>query len=240
MRNMDTASFSYVGSELELFRSADRWKAYWGSRLGDYVTGRVLEVGAGIGGTTEVLFTGRESEWVCLEPDPAMSDRLRQAVDTGRLPPHCRVVTGTLTDLDAADRFDTILYIDVLEHIEDDRDELARAAARLAPGGHLIVLAPAHQFLFTAFDREIGHYRRYDRKSLLALDPPALRLATAFYLDSVGMLASLGNRLLLRSSMPTKAQIRLWDRVMVPLSQSLDPLFRRTLGKTVVAIWKAP
>ena len=140
MRNMDSASFSYVGSELELFRSADRWKAYWGSRLGDYVTGRVLEVGAGIGGTTEVLFTGRESEWVCLEPDPGMSERLRLAVDTGRLPPHCRVVTGTLTDLDAADRFDTILYIDVLEHIEDDRDELARAAARLAPGGHLIVL----------------------------------------------------------------------------------------------------
>ncbi|UEM19787.1 class I SAM-dependent methyltransferase [Skermanella mucosa] len=237
---MDTTSFSYVGSELELFRSADRWKAYWGMRLSAYVTGRVLEVGAGIGGTTEVLVTGREVEWVCLEPDPAMSDRLRQAVDTGRLPAHCRVLTGTLTDLGAADQFDTILYIDVLEHIEDDRDELARAAARLAPGGHLIVLAPAHQFLFTAFDQEIGHYRRYDRKSLLALEPPDLRVETVFYLDSIGMLASLGNRLLLRSSMPTAGQIRLWDRVMVPLSRRLDPLLRRNLGKTVVAIWTAP
>ncbi|WP_158046818.1 class I SAM-dependent methyltransferase [Skermanella pratensis] len=237
---MDTASFSYVGSELELFRSADRWKAYWGSCLGDYVTGRVLEVGAGIGGTTEVLVTGREIEWVCLEPDRAMSDRLRQAVDRGRLPPHCRVLTGTLSDLGAADQFDTILYIDVLEHIEDDRDELARAAARLAPGGHLIVLAPAHQFLFTAFDREIGHYRRYDRKSLLALEPPDLHVETAFYLDSVGMLASLGNRLLLRASMPTAGQIRMWDQMMVPLSRRIDPLLRRSLGKTVVAIWTAP
>ncbi|QQP92903.1 class I SAM-dependent methyltransferase (plasmid) [Skermanella sp. TT6] len=237
---MDTTGFSYAGSELELFRSAERWKTYWGSRLGGYVTGRVLEVGAGIGGTTEVLVTGRAIEWVCLEPDPALSDRLRRSVDAGRLPDRCRVVTGTVADLGAEDRFDTVLYIDVLEHIEDDRAELARAAARLEPGGHLIVLAPAHQFLFTAFDREIGHYRRYDRKSLLALEPPGLRMATAFYLDSVGMLASLGNRLLLRSSMPTAGQIRLWDRMMVPLSRGLDPLLRRSLGKTVVAIWTAP
>ena len=168
-----------------------------------------------------------------------MSDRLRRAVGEGLLPAHCRVVTGTLADLYDADEFDAILYIDVLEHIEDDRIELARAAARLARGGHLVVLAPAHRFLFTAFDREIGHFRRYCRKSLLALEPPGLRVETAFYLDSVGMLASLGNRLMLRSSMPTARQIRVWDRMMVPLSRRIDPLFRRNLGKTVVAIWTA-
>ena len=89
---------------------------------------------------------------------------------------------------------------------------------------------------------------RLGKATRAVADNPALAAASGIDVDSVirivwitgGMLASLGNRLLLRSSMPTEAQIRLWDRVMVPLSQSLDPLFRRTLGKTVVAIWKAP
>lgn len=237
---MDTTTIDYAGSELELFRAATRWKEYWSACLRPYVSGRVLEVGAGIGGTTGVLATGREEEWVCLEPDPAMASRLRAAAEAGRLPPTCRVRTGTLADVAASDRFDTILYIDVLEHIEDDRAELARAAAHLAPGGHLVVLAPAHRFLFTPFDQAIGHFRRYDRASLLGLEPPGVRVAAAFYLDSVGMLASLGNRLLLRSGMPTEGQIRLWDKAMVPLSRRLDPLLRRSVGKTVVTVWKAP
>lgn len=57
-------------------------------------------------------------------------------------------ICGTLEAL-AALAFDTIIYIDVLEHIEDDREELNRAASHLRPGGHLIILSPAHQKLFT-------------------------------------------------------------------------------------------
>ena len=68
-----------------------------------------------------------------------------------------------------------MLYIDVLEHIEHDLDELARAASHLAPGGHLVVLAPAHQALFSDFDRAIGHYRRYNRAGLQKLAPAGLR-----------------------------------------------------------------
>lgn len=72
----------------------------------------------------------------------------------------------TLAALPRDSRFDTILYIDVLEHIADDRAELVEAARRLNPGGYLVVLSPAHQWLFTAFDAAIGHVRRYTAKSL--------------------------------------------------------------------------
>jgi hypothetical protein len=58
------------------------------------------------------------------------------------------------------------------------------------------------------------------------------------YLDCVGLLASLGNRLVLKSKMPSKRQIALWDRGMVPLSTVLDPLLRYSVGKSVFGVWR--
>ena len=91
--------------------------------------------------------------------------------------------------------------------------------------------------MFSPFDAAIGHYRRYDRKSLLSAKPEDLHVERLFYLDSVGLLASLGNRLLLRASSPTAAQIALWDGKMVPVSRWLDPVLGLRLGKTIVAVF---
>jgi len=233
----DQTGFRYTGSELELFAAATRWKAYWAGMLRRFVTGRVLEVGAGIGSNVPPLLSAQVSAWTALEPDDALAERMRNLLARGALPALCAVVTGTLAELPAEERFDTILYIDVLEHIADDRAEIARAAAHLAPGGRLIVLVPAHPFLFSPFDAGIGHHRRYSRAALTALAPPGCRLERCRMLDSVGFFASLANRLALRAAHPTQGQIRLWDRVMVPLSRWLDPLLGYRFGKTVVAVW---
>ncbi len=233
-------SFVYVGTELDLFATAERWKAYVRRQVRPYLGRQVLEVGAGHGGTTRVLCGVEQECWVCLEPDRSLADRLIAAISAGELPDCCEARIGTLADLDDGDRFDTILYMDVLEHIADDRAELARAADQLRPGGHLIVLAPAHQWLFTPFDEAIGHYRRYTRRSLRAAAPDGLALSRLVYLDSIGMLASLGNRLVLKSSMPSSGQIAAWDRLMVPLSTLADPLLGYSIGKSVLAVWKKP
>ena len=126
----------------------------------------------------------------------------------------------------------------MLEHIEDDRNELARAAARLKPGGALIVLAPAHPFFFSPYDGAIGHFRRYTRSSLQIAGPETLRLEELAYLDAAGMLASAANRFLLQSAMPTERQILMWDRLLVPVSRLIDPLFAGRVGKSVLAVWR--
>jgi len=143
-----------------------------------------------------------------------------------------------LNSIPDSELYDTVLYIDVLEHIERDRDELERATKHLVPGGHLVVVAPAHQWLFSPFDAAIGHFRRYSRRSLGDLDPPGMQVVLARYLDSVGLLASLANRLVLRSAMPTVGQIRIWDNFMVPWSRFLDPIFLYGIGKTIVVVWR--
>lgn len=230
--------FTYVGSELQLFAAATRWKRYLRHQIGPYLKGRVLEVGAGLGTTARALSGGHEEEWVCLEPDPELASQVEAKVHTGELPSHCRSVVGTIAACDDLGSFDAILYVDVLEHIAEDYDELTRASRLLLKGGQLVVLAPAHQWLFTSFDRAIGHHRRYSRRALTGLDVPGLRVRTSRYLDSVGLLASAGNRLFLRSAMPSPSQIRFWDSVLVRFSRVLDPLVGYHVGKSVLVVWQ--
>src|SRR5206468_4391930 len=108
---------------------------------------------------TRYLDTGRLSRFVCLEPDTELVGRLADQLRAGSR--KYETICGTLASIPAEECFDTICYIDVLEHIEDDAGEMKRAAAHLRPGGRVIVLSPAHQWLFTAFDGAIGHFRRY-------------------------------------------------------------------------------
>jgi 2-polyprenyl-3-methyl-5-hydroxy-6-metoxy-1,4-benzoquinol methylase len=148
---------AYVGNELELFEHAVNWKRYWASWAEPFVRGEVLDVGAGLGVNARSLATRAVTRWTFLEPDPSLCAGLRRRLDVAPVAATTRIVTGTIQTIDAREQFDTILYIDVLEHIADDAEELRRSAGRLRSGGSLIVLAPAHQWLFTPFDRAATH-----------------------------------------------------------------------------------
>jgi SAM-dependent methyltransferase len=233
----ESRSYAYVGSELDLFALAKNWKHYWASKVRRHLGARVLDVGAGLGATARLLCTEQQISWLALEPDPNLARRMLEEVSVGAFSKACKVMVGTIDDIAAQEVFDTILYVDVLEHISDDRNELERAASHLDLGGKVVVLAPAHQTLYSRFDEAIGHFRRYDRKMVRALCPIGLQLDQVQYLDSVGLLASLGNRLLLKSANPTASQIRLWDRWMVPMSRLVDPVTGYRLGKSILAVW---
>jgi SAM-dependent methyltransferase len=233
--------FIYAGKELELFARAVRWKSYFASEIRPFLRGEVLEVGAGIGGTTRVLCDDPMLlRWTCLEPDFRMASALMGRVRELPGAAAIDVRVGTLADLEASRRFDCILYIDVLEHIEDDAAEMARAAARLRPGGRIVVLAPAHEALYSEFDASVDHYRRYDRPTLRRAMPREAGLACErlIYLDSVGLLLSLANRVFLRRAMPTMQNILFWDRVCVPLSRVVDRWMGHRVGKTVLGVWR--
>lgn len=231
----------YPGNELDLFQQALNWKRYWSHRIRPYLDKTVLEVGAGLGANVQLLVSPAQRQWHCLEPDPQLSERIKAKIRAGRLPEVCSAKAGTIDDLPAQSQFDTILYIDVMEHIEADATEFSKAASRLSSGGHLVILSPAYQALYSPFDAAIGHYRRYSRSTLKKLgDGTVLKRVTVFYLDSVGLAASLANKVLLRSTMPTIKHVEIWDRVMVRMSRAIDPLLLHTIGKTIVGVWKNP
>lgn len=228
--------FTYIGTELELFAQAKNWKNYLRVLLKRYIKGNVLEVGAGIGSNTQMLNYSQYEQWLCLEPDPSLFQTLNFSIDAGRIT-NCSAYNGTINCLDKHN-FDSILYIDVLEHIRNDREEVIKATQHLKPGGNLIILGPAHQWLFTPFDSAIGHYRRYSKSMLKAILPDDIKVIKLAYVDCVGLLASLGNKLILRQNKPTLKQIKIWDKYMVPLSRKLDPVLGYQLGKTILLVGK--
>lgn len=228
--------FTYSGSELDLFAHAVNWKSYWGSLLQAFLKGDVLEVGAGTGNNTRHLHSRRYSRWVSLEPDQELAAYLKKSFHKNHSYEKYEAVNGTITSLGSDYMFDTILYIDVLEHIEDDKEELNKASCHLKPGGYLIILSPALPVLYSEFDAGIGHFRRYTKNTLKNIIPPGLRIERLMYLDAVGLIVSMGNRLFLRQNMPSLKQIQVWDRFIIPCSKHIDRLTGYRIGKSLLAV----
>jgi len=232
------SEYSYVGEELDQARHAHNWKSYFGLCLSPYLRGRVLEVGAGLGGTTIPLRGETAASWTCLEPDASLAARLRTTLEQNPSPVPTTVTVGGMEAIAPDEVFDAILYIDVLEHIEDDRAELKRAFDHLSATGNVVVLSPAFPQLFSELDRGLGHFRRYTKRTLCDVFPDGTIPVRVFYLDSIGMLASLANKFIMRQTAPTEKQIKFWDRTIIPLSRVADRLLRYSLGRSVVAIYR--
>ena len=222
----------YIGSELELFSHAKHWKQYWVDKVQPFIKGPVLEVGAGIGSNTKLL-NSPGITWHQLEPDTNFYQQLKH--DSQQLK-NCEAFHGFLKNHPKTN-YQTIIYIDVLEHIEHDGEELKIAADKLKTGGKVIVLSPAHQSLMSNFDRNIGHFRRYNKKMLQDICPTNMSVERQYYLDSVGLLASFAARFV-KSGNPTLKLILLWDRLMVPVSRFIDPVLFFLLGKTIITVYE--
>ena len=229
--------FSYEGRDLETMAILLRYYRWILEMFSPYLSGHAVEFGAGQGTISEILLP-RIDKLDLIEPSANLFEVLRQKFDGNeRIALFDSTLEDHLKDAAPASR-DVAILVNVLEHIEDDRQEVTRAAALLNPGGRLIVMSPAHQGLFSPLDEAAGHFRRYSRAGLLNLTPPETSVVEAKYLDCVGMAASLANRMMLRQGTPSEGQIHLWDRGMIPLSRLLDPVFGYRLGKSILAVWE--
>lgn len=198
---------------------ADNYNTWLLDRSRPYLGRRVLDVGAGLGTFTELAADGREV--VALEPEAAFAADLRKRF-AGR--PNVQVVEAEADELEESEPFDSVICFNVLEHIPDDEGALRQFHSRLAPGGHLLLLVPAHPFLFGAIDRTVHHERRYRREPLRRLlEQTGFAVQTARYVNPLGALGWLvSGRVLGRGQIPT-GPLRLYDS-LVPVLRALDRL----------------
>jgi hypothetical protein len=228
----------YAGKELQLFEGAVKWKRYFSPFIKPYLKSSVIEVGPGLAPNTPLLNDGSADVWVMLEADAIMALDIEKKIKNGLLPSNCKVVGGTLSFLEKKTKYDSILYIDVLEHIKKDKEEIQLATGLLKPGGHLVVLSPAFRSLYSPFDKTIGHYTRYTKQTLRKLLPASLAEVDLRYLDSTGFFLSLANRLLLKQKYPTQAQVNTWNRYAIPVSRITDRIVNYSFGRSILGIWK--
>lgn len=227
----------YPGTELTLSSKASNWKAYLADKIGDHFHGDVLDVGAGLGSNTTYLANSQCRTWTFLEPDRTFSDSLQKTAENFE-ELSFKFIHSTLREHTFTQKYDTICYLDVLEHIEDDTSEILKSQKLLKKNGLLIILVPSYPSLYSDFDKSVGHIKRYNRKDLQRFCSQSLILEKLFNLDSMGMVCSAINRYILKRDNIRQKDIYFWDKTMVPLSKRIDPLINFQVGKSLVAIFR--
>src|SRR6185437_5122059 len=107
---------------------------------------------------------------------------------------------------------DTILMMNVLEHIEDDSQALAHLRTLLPPGGKLVIVVPAHQLLYSKMDANIDHFRRYAKKGLVELlEKNGYAIRQAKYANWLGAVGWFVNGRIFRRKLIPSRQLRLFD-----------------------------
>jgi len=151
--------------------------------------------------------------------------------------PNVEVVEGDAETVAGGNTYDSIVMVNVLEHIPDDVGALRALKASLNPGGRIIVYVPAFNVLYSRFDRAIGHYRRYRRKTLaLAFRRAGLEDARVHYVNGLGFFAWLVHARVLRQT-PTRGwATRLYDRTAVPVLRRLEHDNPPPFGQSVLGV----
>lgn len=222
---------------LDRLAAAPRYNRWMFERLRPWVGDRVLEIGSGIGNLSAFLVD--RSRVVLSDTDPRYLDRLRQRFAGN---PNVMVVELRLPEFNdqvAAERLDTVICLNVLEHVRDDMLSLATVYRLLQPGGRLVLLVPALPALFGTLDRALGHFRRYT--------PAELRhifTATGFHTRHMEYFNLAGvpgwwftGRVLKRDLIPA-GPLRLYD-ALVPLFR-LERVLPWRIGQSLIAIAERP
>lgn len=222
---------------LERMATAQAFSRWMYQRLAPWIGQRVLEVGSGIGNISQ-FFADRERV-VLTDTDAGYRETLRARFAHR---PNVAVRELSLPDVPAdlvAERFDTIVCLNVLEHIEDDRASLAAMRGLLVPGGRLVLLVPAVPFLYGTLDRALGHYRRYTPALLRQRYAEAsLRPRRIEYFNLAGMPGWWFVGKVLRREVIPQSSLRFYDR-LVPLFR-LERLLPWRLGQSLIAIGERP
>ena len=220
-RGQDVTEAADYGAhdELHALAHARRFHRWLVALLGPALHGDVLEVGAGIGTVTRVLASRDGLRVTSLEPDPVLYAELSAARDEM---PGVDLRNCSTLDLEG-ERFDSVVYVNVMEHIEDHLGELRRGLSLLRPGGSLGLVIPAMPSLYGSLDLKSGHFRRYRRRRLIELvEAAGFEVVTVRHFDAAGVVPYwLSIRLgAMRALSPASA--RLFDTVLVPMSMAVD------------------
>ncbi|HVF35680.1 MAG TPA: class I SAM-dependent methyltransferase [Candidatus Saccharimonadia bacterium] len=231
---MKRGSFDYEGRDLEAMAHAPNYHAWIRDEFRSCLAGDVLEVGAGAGTFTQALLAASPMSLTAIEPSHDMHSLLvaRHGGDA-----RVRVHRATTSDLDGdAARFDAVVYNNVLEHIADDLAEMRRAHALLRPGGALLVFSPALPWLMSAFDRRVGHVRRYRRRELGERAALAgFQVERLHYVDLPGMVPWY-LFMVLGGAMLNPRNVGSYDTFAVPVVRWLERLVRPPLGRNVLMV----
>lgn len=231
-----TTTPAYTIRDQERMQLAPRYFA-WQAELAQAALGnRVLEIGCGVGNFTEHLLG--KSLVVAIDIEGSCIERIAES-----FPRSANLVAQKLDVLDPAFtdlrryQIDSIVCLNVLEHVRDDTQALRHMHAMLPPGGRVVLIVPAFEALYGPIDRRLGHFRRYTKRSVRTLArntgyvPAVLR-----YMNVIGMLGWYCNAHILRFTEQSARQIAIFDKYCVPVMRRLESWIAPPFGQSLFAV----
>ncbi len=237
-----TTTYSSIGDQnLHALAEAGAFTDWMYAQIRPYVQGRILEIGSGTGTYSAKLIRDFPAQPIILtDIDPTYVEHLQT---TYREQPHISCRELNLDDPtpapDLIGKVDTIIMLNVLEHIKNDEQALRALQELLSPQGTLLVLVPAHPRLYNVIDQAVGHFRRYTRAGMrLVTERASLRIHSLFFFNAVSILPWWIQGSLLKQPAIRSGSLKLFDH-LVPLFAWVERfILRKKLGISLIAVLK--
>ena len=222
---------------LEALEGAENYNRWLADLTRPFLGDDPIEIGSGLGGNAALWLASGVERVTVSELDPVALTRLEQ-----RFAGDGRVAVAEI-DLEHAPDLSHSAFValNVLEHIADDRGALRGAARLVRPGGAVVVFVPAFPFAAGRFDRMIGHYRRYTKRTIGdAYAEAGIHLDVVRYVNAPGLLAWFVSVKLLRQVPGEGRLLRLWDGRVIPVARATERRWAPLFGQSLLAVGHCP
>jgi len=227
---------------LDAFSDAERYNQWILEVIRPYCKGRIIEIGSGIGNMSQ-LFVRENFSVVLSDLRESYCQTLRDKFSAIEFPP-------AVVQLDLAhpefskvyaehlNSFDSLIILNVLEHIKDDAQAIRNCHSLLKDDGHLIVFVPAIQSLYNRFDKGLGHFKRYDKKTLSQLiSQNKFEIIFSKYMNFAGIFGWFFSGKVFGNAIVPGKQVKLFNH-FVPLFRLVDRIIFNATGLGVVCVGK--
>jgi SAM-dependent methyltransferase len=233
--NSPSPSFVYASNELDSLVGASNYYRGILDYFRPYLGKRILEIGAGIGTFSSLLLEAYPSHLLLFEPSRNLLPRLRDRFSLDR-----RVTViedSSFEGVAQSAEVDSIVLVNVLEHIQEDEATLRRLHSALTVGGAVLLFVPALPLLYGTLDKEFGHYRRYMKHDLVTkLQRAGFELAMVRYVNMLGVLTWYLAGKVLRKRTLKPQDVRLYDKLVVPWMSMLERHWDTPIGQSLICI----
>jgi len=236
---MSDQDFSITGDQ-EIMSMAVNYNNMLYELISPYLSGSILEVGSGVGNFTGRLLENSEIDSItCFEIDKSCCERFKQQLSSSK---NWTKVTFHEYDFNRSNlkkHFDFAFSFNVLEHIEDDSAALRKIITYLKPGGHLVLYLPAMNCVYGSIDRELLHYRRYDKEMIeKLLNGLPIEYVKMRYCNMIGAIGWFYTNRILKSKSQTQGKVVFYDKYILPISRVIEQYLPNLFGLNLYILIK--
>ena len=218
---------------LDIFDNAKVWIKYVHLLNKKYYKNDFLEIGAGIGSFTDNYKKNIKNIFLT-EIDKNNLNILKNKYKNNL---NIKIIEKEVVDIE--EKFNTIAHFNVLEHIKEDKEEINNCLNKINQNGYLVILVPAHNKLYSNLDRDVGHYRRYEKSFFQKLDLKGNLIVELKYIDCFGYLLYYLNKIFFKNeTYPSYFKIFVWDKIFTPITIIIDFLTFYKFGKNILCVIK--